>query len=288
VNWRSSKEAGAQGAYLRSIDPALILLQDVNSSSIDTYARSAALDWITISPAPFDSDGSRGRSRHTAIGGRGISLVAAGAPMIDASLPERIHTALVGVKGQQFAVASYYAPPGVTWRYRKVVNALAFVGWLKSLRTPALFGADANTPLIDHPNYDMSRSHWHTGSRKLAGRPGDDCLWGPNLEHPLRDALRVWLGEHKTEMDRIKRVRAAGPLAISYWTRSQEPRFARRFDSIWITPTWSVKGIRYVEDASEYSDHRPVVADLVLSARRGRVSRLSGAADPGLAHGQSS
>jgi hypothetical protein len=25
-----------------------------------------------------------------------------------------------------------------------------------------------------------------------------------------------------------------------------------------------------VEDASEYSDHRPVVADLVLNARRGR------------------
>lgn len=51
-----------------------------------------------------------------------------------------------------------------------------------------MLGADANTPEHDMPGFRLSRTHWHTGMRKLGGEPGDDVLFGPDNEHRLTDA----------------------------------------------------------------------------------------------------
>ena len=48
-----------------------------------------------------------------------------------------------------------------------------------------LLGADANTPLIDAVDFAATRTHWHTGGRRLNGEPGDDLLFGPDKIHPL-------------------------------------------------------------------------------------------------------
>jgi hypothetical protein len=67
-----------------------------------------------------------------------------------------------------------------------------------------LFGADANTPLIDECDFANTRTHWYTGNKRLNGEPGDDLLCGADKVHGLDDALRHWLALHPEEMDRIR------------------------------------------------------------------------------------
>jgi len=57
-------------------------------------------------------------------------------------------------------------------------QAVAFASWLCTQNGPLLFGADANTPLSDALDFADTRTHWHTGRRRLRGEPGDDldCL----------------------------------------------------------------------------------------------------------------
>jgi hypothetical protein len=112
------------------------------------------------------------------------------------------------VKGAPFIAASYHAPPGVNYGIVKPRQAVAFAFRLSTQSGPLLFGADANTPLIDAPDFVKTRTHWHTGRLRLLGEPGDDLLFGPGKAHDLEDALRRWLVVHPDEMDRL---RAIGP-----------------------------------------------------------------------------
>lgn len=74
-------------------------------------------------------------------------------------------------------------------------QAVAFASWLSKQNTEwaVLFGADANTPLIDAFDFANTLTHWNTGDRRLHVEPGDDLLFGPGKVHNLDDALRRWL-----------------------------------------------------------------------------------------------
>jgi hypothetical protein len=178
--------------------------------------------------------------------------------------PERVHAAKVAIHRIEMLAISYHAPPGVSWGYRKVEQALGFLDWLNDASEPSVLGADANTPEIDHPDFSETRTHWHTGMRSLGGLPGDDLLWGSAKSHRLADSYRLWLEDHADALAEIRRLRPSGPLAESHWTgkRRNAPGTPRRFDSIWVSPELTVVAVSYLSNALALSDHAAVVADL--------------------------
>jgi hypothetical protein len=181
-------------------------------------------------------------------------------------LPERILFIETEVKGAPFIAASYHAPPGVNHGIVKPRQAIAFAFWLSTQNGPLLFGADANTPLIDAPDFVKTRTHWHTGRLRLLGEPGDDLLFGPGKVHDLEDALRRWLVVHPDEMDRLRAIRPCGPLAVTHRTgrRKSSEGTGRRYDSVWISHHWVVRHVEhlYEEGIAAGSDHAPVLVDL--------------------------
>jgi hypothetical protein len=88
-----------------------------------------------------------------------------------------------------------------------------------------LFGADANTPLIDAFDFANTLTHWNTGDRHLHVEPGDDLLFGPVKVHNLDDALRRWLDLRSDDNDTLPACGPVGHLAI---TRRTGKRRARR------------------------------------------------------------
>jgi hypothetical protein len=145
-------------------------------------------------------------------------------------------------------------------------QAVVFASWLASQSGPLLFGADANTPLIDAFDFADSRTHWHTGNRQLHGEPGDDLLFGPGKIHPLDDALRRWLADDPEAAGVLRMRGKDGPLAITHRT-GRRKNFAgtgRRFDSIWVSQHLTVRQVihPYDDGIAAGSDHAPVVADL--------------------------
>jgi len=267
VRFAGPKVAEAQSDYLRSLGARLLLLQEVNAASLDVYRRSAGVDWLTSSRSmPIDGF-ERSRRPGAAIGGRRIDLVRALPELGAAPLPERVHRAIVRIGTGEASVASYYAPPGVSFGYRKVENALAFLVWIQGVASAVVLGVDANSPRIDHPDFSLTKSWWHSGTPMMRGRPGDDALWGPNMKHHLKDALRVWLKAHPDQLASAAAARPEGPLAVSHWTgkRTLRPEAGtpRRYDAIWISDDFAVVNISYISEVMPaLSDRAAVVADL--------------------------
>jgi hypothetical protein len=156
----------------------------------------------------------------------------------------------------------------VSWGIINPQQAVAFASWLSRQSGPLLFGADANTPLIDAPDFAKTRTHWHTGHRRLHGELGDDLLFGPDKMHDLKDALRCWLALHPEEMNQLRASKPSGPLAVTHRTgkRKNSPGTERRFDSVWVSRHWVVRRIEhlYGEGIAARSDHAPVTVDLDL------------------------
>jgi hypothetical protein len=195
------------------------MLQEVNRRSIELVSEHAGLDWVRLAV-----DVRVAETTDTPVRQRGVALAGSGQPpgtteiLHDVPLPERTIHALVQLDGVPVRAASYHAPPGVSWFEKKPLQAVAFARWLATIETPAIFGADANTPLIDHPDFERTRTHWHTGERHLQGEPGDDLLWAATKVHHLDDALRRWLGQHPDRAAEIAVTNPDGPLAISHRT----------------------------------------------------------------------
>jgi len=164
VSWnlhnRDRKTAKRQGDLLRSLAPDLMLLQEVNPGSSEVLRDAAGADWIEMAidlrtPEPKDRP----------VGG-GVAIAGRGLPLRCRSLlphcwwspdqvrqPERILLIETQTEGMPFIAASYHAPPGVDWKIVKPQQAVAFASWLSRQNGPLLFGADANTPLIDAPDF---------------------------------------------------------------------------------------------------------------------------------------
>jgi hypothetical protein len=273
VSWNLHFRAGAaakqQGDLLRRLGPDLMLLQEVNCGSSEILCHAAGADWmvkaVDLTPKPDDAPVRR----------RGVAIAGCGPPLRrswllnDIRFPEKILLIETQTEGTPFIAVSYHAPPGVTHGIKKPRQAVAFARWLPTQNGPLLFGADANTPLIDAFDFADTRTHWHTGARRLRGEPGDDLLFGPDKKHDLRDALRCWLELHPDEMDRL-RAQPSGPLAITHRTgkRKNSPGTGRRFDSVWVSHHWIVRHIEhhYDKGIAAGSDHAPIVVDLDLTA----------------------
>lgn len=264
--------AQRQGELLRELGPDLVFLQEVNPGSADTLRQSAGADWLL--PAV--------RLRATAPGDRpvrrrGVAIAGRGAPparswlLEGVQLPERVLLAEISLAGRQVTAISYHAPPGVTWGLVKPRQAVALASWLAAGRGPVLVGADANTPLIDAPDFAGTRTHWHTGDRRLHGEPGDDLMFGPAKIHQLDDVLRRWLAANPSQTAALTNS-PLGPLAITHRTRRRKnsPGTGRRFDAIWATPHWTVSAVYHLYDPgiAAGSDHAVVITDLTPARQR--------------------
>jgi hypothetical protein len=276
VSWNLANRVGdaarRQGEFLAGLDPrpGLVMFQEVNRRSIDVVCDTAGLTWVRLAVDLRDRqpDDTPVRQRGVAIAGTGAPPTSVGI-LDDLPLPERAMHATVDVHGRTVYAASYHAPPGVSWFEKKPRQAVLFAQWLAGIDAPTIFGADANTPQIDHPDFAQTRTHWHSGGRNLKGEPGDDFLWAATKIHHLRDALRRWLDQHPAEAERIRLDHPDGPLAVSHRTgkRRTSPGTARRFDSIWVSDHFEVHAVAYPYDDSVAagSDHAAVIADLTLT-----------------------
>jgi hypothetical protein len=252
-----------------------MLLQEVNPGSSEILRDAADADWMVRAIDLPDPEHSPVRRRGVAIAGRGppprrrCLLPRCWWLPDQVRFPEQIllietQTA----EGTPFIAVSYHAPPGVSYGIIKPQQAVAFASWLSEQNEPLLFGADANTPLIDAPDFAKTRTHWNTGRASLVGEPGDDLLFGPDKKHDLKDALRRWLALHPDEMDRIRASNPSGPLAITYWTEKgkNSPGTERRYDSVWVSPHWAVPNVEHhcENGVAALSDHGVVLVDLDL------------------------
>jgi hypothetical protein len=261
IAFRGPKAAKRQGGLLRELAPDLMLLQELNPGSSAVLADAAGADWMVRAidlraPGPDDSPVRR---RGVAIAGRGLPPCRSW--LLDGiCLPERtLFIETQTMDGTPFTAVSYHAPPDVTWGIVKPRQAVAFACWLSTQNTPLLFGADANTPLIDAFDFANARTHWHTGDRHLNGEPGDDRLFGPCKVHDLDDAPRRWLALYPDEMDRLRASKPSGPLAITHRTgkKKNSPGTERRYDSVWVSCHWVVRQIEhpYERGIAAGSDH---------------------------------
>jgi endonuclease/exonuclease/phosphatase family metal-dependent hydrolase len=284
INFRGPEAAKRQGGLLCELAPDLMLLQEVNPGSSADLAEAAGADWMVkaIDLRPPVPDDSPVRWRGVAIAGHGPQPCRSWL-LDEIGQSERILLIETQTKGTPFIAVSYHAPPGVTWKIVKPRQAVAFASWLSTQNGPLLFGADANTPLIDALDFANTRTHWYTGRPRLHGEPGDDHLFGPCKMHDLKDALRCWLDLNPDEMERLRASKPSGPLAITYRTKKGKHspgagrRFERRFDSIWVSRHWVVRHIEhpYEKGIAAGSDHAPVVVDLDLTGRPGKEEEMS-------------
>jgi hypothetical protein len=255
--------------------PDLMLLQELNPGSSTALKEATGTDWMVSAidlraPKPGDPPALW----------RGVAIAGRGQPPSRSWLLDGIQQAdkvlLIETRanGVPFIAVSYHAPPGVSYGIVKPRQAVAFASWLSTQTGPLLFGADANTPLIDAIDFVNTRTHWHTGNKNLHGEPGDDLLFGPGKIHGLTDTLRCWLRRHPDETAKLLASHPFGPLAITHRTgkRKNAPGMGRRFDSIWVSHHWIVRHIEhlYEEGIAAGSDHAPVVVDLDLMDRPGQ------------------
>ena len=181
----------ALGVLLRREGVDVVLLQEANVSSLEVLRDAAGLDWAVTAydaGAPYPG-GRSGRGRVTAVAGRGDEPTLARI-LPDLPLPERMVFARIGTPLGPITMASYHAPPGVSHGFVKVQHAHALRDWVDTTGGPIVVGADANTPLVDHPEPGRVRTHWHTGSLKLRGRDGDDVVFAvlPSTDFGTRTA----------------------------------------------------------------------------------------------------
>jgi hypothetical protein len=268
VNFPGARRADRLGAVLREDSPDLVLLQEVNPRSAGVLRQAAGVDWIVrADEADAPVYGTSAPSHVVAVAGYGPrprhATLIAGVPH-----PFRILLVTTAIDGAEMTAGSYHAPPGASYGIDKARQAVAFARWLAGQPGPLLFGADANTPEIDAHDFADTRTHWHTGCRKLLGEPGDDLLFGPGKIHLLDDALRRWLTTHPDDAAALRLSAPLGPLAITHRTgrRNNPPQtgIGRRYDSIWVSRHWAVRHIHhhYEEHPGAASDHARVVAEM--------------------------
>jgi hypothetical protein len=157
VSWNvafRNNAAARQGKLLQKLAPDLMLLQEINRSSIEILAEEAGADWLVpaVDLRVAELGESAVLSRGVAIAGRG-ELGRAWLP-IEVAMPERVLAVEACIDGSPVTAVSYHAPPGVTWGLVKPRQAVAAAAWLAGLPGPVVLGEDADrrSRIRPHPN----------------------------------------------------------------------------------------------------------------------------------------
>jgi hypothetical protein len=226
----------------------------------------AGFDWVRWTK-PDDQPLRAGSGYLAAIAGHGAEPEWL-SPRFDVPFPDRVTATRIRVGETAIVAAAYHAPPGVSWGLEKAQQAVTFAHWLADQQDLVVLGADANTPMVDHPDFGRTLTHWQTGVARLKGAPGDDLLWGHTKVHGLDDALRVALANDPERMRSIRDLSPNGPLDVSYRTRRRDGQSSTpwRFDGIWISKGLTVVSVDYLYDRglAAGSDHAVVLVELLV------------------------
>ncbi len=167
----------------------------------------------------------------------------------------------VEIDGVRLRVCSFHARPATSGRsgrpplgYTRQLFHCVCADWLAEHDGPMLFGVDANSPYVDHPD----PAHWQPSMA------GDATLIGPQPRHHLTDALYRWLDAHPQELQHVRAERPDGPLAISYVTSGAAREV--RFDHLFVTDDLDVESITYRPPGADGSDHGAVLARLAAGS----------------------
>jgi len=262
VNRRVGQAASVQGSFLRTNGVEVVAIQEGNTNSVEKLCEAAGFDWFFSGvDVAKDLPKENARRLSAVIAGKGPPPIHSFV-FEDVPFPERTMVCDFG----DWMACSFHAPPGVSWGILKPRQAVAIANWLQKVKKPIWFGIDANTPEIDHPNFDETHTHWHTGRRRLKGEPGDDVLVASSKIHELNDAFRVYLSNKNKDLNEIIKKSPNGPLAVSHRTGKRKGFIgnARRYDAVWISGHFGVEEVIYLYEESVVagSDHALVVADL--------------------------
>ncbi len=280
ISWNLAHRVGLgarnEADLIRSLGPDVALLQEANAKSIDALAHMAGFQWVRWTK-PDHQPLRPGSGYLAAIAGCGIEPEWL-SPRFDVPFPDRVTAARIRVGETAIIVAAYHAPPGVSWGLEKAQQAVIFARWLADQQDLVVLGADANTPLVDHPDFARTLTHWQTGVARLKGAPGDDLLWGNAKVHALDDAFRVALANDPARMLAIRDANPDGPLDVSYRTRRRNGQSSTpwRFDGIWISKGLRVTSVDYLYERglAAGSDHAVVLAELLVPQRHARPGPL--------------
>ena len=236
-------------------DQSIVALQEVSRSVYRHLLRSGQFDWAYFSLLHRPPGASEAKNRQ-------MGCVLAGDLPVEPlevgvlerlPLPERSLAGVFRVNGTEFVAASFHSLTGVGFGAAKAAAFRTIADWLVAEQRPTLFGIDANTPKVDHPEHE-STEYWKQGA---------SILFGPEAPHEMRDALRTYLSEHPEGLEDIRECRPEGPLATTYVRGSDT---ASRYDRIYHSPGFTAEAITHLYDEAQEakSDHALVVADLVF------------------------
>ena len=264
VSWNlnvfTSGRRAQKVALLDQHDWDVALLQEVDRRTHDLlaerYESRTALD--------LHDGGGSSKANGVVVGARpGIELgdaelIPVGEPQADQpSSPERAMVVPVGIGDQEVLAVSWHTPfAGDDAKREKKMRAYrAMHSWLAAENDTIVLGADVNSwtdpfelgsPDPDDPFYEEHRF--------LLADP----------DHGLVDAYREWLDEHPEELERIKRIRPDGPLAMTYDRGKKGYPTPCRMDRVFTTPDLHPFRIEhhYAEAISVGSDHALVRVEL--------------------------
>ncbi|HEY7347289.1 MAG TPA: endonuclease/exonuclease/phosphatase family protein [Ktedonobacterales bacterium] len=255
-NLNSFRPLAGRIDLIRAVECDLLALQEVTEDSYCRLMDAGLFAWSTFSLSlrPPQAGEGPGRRLGCALFGKSSFRLVAPALLKEAPFPERTLAAHLESAAGPLTACSFHAPPGVNWGELKPQTFRAIAAWLARQEQALIFGMDANTPEVDHPDIDQNR-WWYKD---------EAILLGSQAPHRLKDALRVYLHTHAEEMEQILTVRPEGPLAISYTRGKGKQLTPCRYDLISITPDIEVENIRYLysEALRAGSDHALVVAGL--------------------------
>jgi endonuclease/exonuclease/phosphatase family metal-dependent hydrolase len=262
-------DAAARWALLAELQPDVVLLQEVNRYRFRQLEASDLFDWAVLSTdfAPPASD----RRFGVAIAGRSTTQLVRAYRFPDdafqipdaeqSGFPYRTCVANIrSADGTALTLGSFHTRPA--GGARKPSFTVDVARWVDAQSGPLVFGIDANTPDVDHPDFARTEFCWPTGKSRYGG---EEALLGPACRGRF-DVFRRYLEEHQDQLAAIVAARPNGPLAVSHVLKGGGQR---RYDHLWATDQFRVLNAEYRFDEttrSAGSDHALVIADLKIVA----------------------
>lgn len=180
----------------------------------------------------------------------------------DIPSPERSPVAHVSVAGVPVWVASWSAPPGVSWgKAAKGRQVNRFAAWLRERPGPTLVGIDRNAPKWER--HDLADDEWWNFREPL--------LYGPKRVHDLRDVYRDLLDSRSDLADRVRAESPEGPLAVTHLGGGTPCRY----DAVYASPEFSVAEVDHLWEAATEAGSDHALVRVTLDFRHDRVPTLS-------------
>lgn len=184
----------------------------------------------------------------------------------DQPFPERCLAAHLVLSSGKLTAVSFHAPHAASsteeerlWRVARKNGAYReLVEGLNLSAGPVALGMDGNMwtdPVDLHaPEPDLEQPD--VVGFHLAGPP-----------HRLKDAYRIWLEDHEDTLDRLRRLRPDGQLAVTYDRGKKGRPEVNRMDRVYVSDDFVVRTVEhgYGEALAAGSDHAYVFADMEIS-----------------------